>query len=101
MRTRIEDCGQNKGLTILRHRLGAAEPQAKDAWDQRRQNNWGKMMRRARLKPHHFAVVIFLLACSSFFNFARGSVLITSSFVSQPLRAIPAPRRRKPACSNR
>ena len=38
---------------------------------------------------------------NSFCNFASGSVLITSSFVSQPLRAMPAPRRKNPACSKR
>ncbi len=38
---------------------------------------------------------------SSFMSAGRGNVLTTSPFVSQPLRAMPAPRRRKPACSNR
>ena len=38
---------------------------------------------------------------SSFISFGKGRVLITSALASQPLRAMPAPRRRKPACSLR
>ena len=38
---------------------------------------------------------------NSFSNFASGNVFITSALVSQPFRATSAPRRKKPACSNR
>ncbi len=38
---------------------------------------------------------------SSFRSLSSGRVFTTSSLVSQPLRAMPAPRRRKPACSKR
>src|SRR5439155_26748160 len=41
------------------------------------------------------------LRFSSFISFGKERVLITSALASQPLRAMPAPRRRKPACSLR
>ena len=38
---------------------------------------------------------------NSFLSFSSGRVLSTSALVSHPLRATPAPSRRKPACSKR
>src|SRR6185295_18292524 len=43
----------------------------------------------------------FRFRLSSFSNTFNGCVLTTSSLVNQPLRAIPAPSRRYPACSFR
>ena len=54
--------------------------------------------RRLRPRAQRAFARFFASSLTSAFS---GSVLITSAFVSQPLRAMPAPRRRKPACSAR
>src|SRR6185369_7028642 len=52
--------------------------------------------------PHSLiARSISRLRLNSTRSLSSGSVLMTSDFSSHPLRAMPAPRRRKPACSLR
>src|SRR5262245_40662411 len=66
-------------------------------------SDWACLDRyRGRAGPpagHYPEPLLFLF--NSFDSDFKGSVLMTSALVSQPFRAMPAPRRRKPACSFR